>query len=181
MNFRSFDNGFKQLYTNRHRTMQELCKSNVLTVDRVVSKDPKLFLILTSVYTIAAYLVCVKIHCFLISSSKPLLWYTFEIETFYTCTMVTLKFGQKPAIYMISRSIFCMELNILTSLLCVREYDIQGSKVFVKLLSIVNVYLRVKQQFISLYSYQKLPRSDQKLRVRPQVVGSIDCNILILF
>ena len=76
----------------------ELWNGNVLTVDSVVFIDPKLFLIFTSVYTIAAYLVCVKIHCFLISSSKPLLWYTFEMETFYTCTLVTLKSGQNPPI-----------------------------------------------------------------------------------
>ena len=152
----------------------ELCKSSVLTVDSVVFKDPKLFLILTSVYTIAAYLVSVKIHCFLIFSSKPLLWYTFEIETFYTCTMVTLKFGQNPAIiHDIQADILYGTKHIDQLALHVREYDIQGSKVFVKLLSIVNVYLRVKQQFSPLYSYQKLPRSGQKFRVRPQVVGSL--------
>ena len=55
-----------------------------------------------------------------------------------------------------------MELNILTSVLCTKEYDSQGSKVFVRLLSIINVYLREKQQFCPLYSYQKFPRSGHK-------------------
>ena len=34
-----------------------------------------------------------------------MLWYTFKIETFYTSRMVTLKFGQNPAISLCS---FCM-------------------------------------------------------------------------
>ena len=41
-----------------------------------------------------------------------------------------------------------MELNILISFLCTRVYDIQDSKVFVKPLSIINVYLRDKNNFL---------------------------------
>ena len=55
-----------------------------------------------------------------------------------------------------------MELNILTSVLCTKEYDSKGSKVFVRLLSNINDYVREKQQFSSLYSYQKFPRSGHK-------------------
>ena len=61
-----------------------------------------------------------------------------------------------------------MELNILIRVLCMREYDSQGSKDFARFLSIINVYLREKQQFSPLYSYQKFPRSGQKFRGRSQ-------------
>ena len=62
-----------------------------------------------------------------------------------------------------------MELNKLIRVFCTREYDSQCSKDFVKLLSIINVYLREKQQqFSPLYSYQKFPRSSQKIRERSQ-------------
>ena len=54
-----------------------------------------------------------------------------------------------------------IELNILIRVFCTREYDIQGSKVFVRLLSIINVYLQEEQQFIPLYSNQKFLRSGQ--------------------
>ena len=60
-----------------------------------------------------------------------------------------------------------MELNISISVLCIREYDIQGSKDFVKLSSTINVYLQEKQQFSPLYSYM-FPRSGKKIRERSQ-------------
>ena len=49
----------------------------------------------------------------------------------------------------------------LIRVFCTREYDIQGSKVFVRLLSIINVYLQEKQTFSQLYSKQKFLRSGQ--------------------
>ena len=51
-------------------------------------------------HNLGAPTLCVKIHLLVLSSLliQPALWYSFEIETFYTCRMVTLKFGQIPAI-----------------------------------------------------------------------------------
>ena len=66
-----------------------------------------------------------------------------------------------------------MELNILIRVLCTRGYDIQGSKDFVRFLSIINVYVREKQQFSALYSYQKFPRSGQKSRRKSQATGGV--------
>ena len=50
-----------------------------------------------------------------------------------------------------------MELNILTSFFCTREYDVQGNKVFVKLLSIVTVYLRGKNNNLVHCTHTKSP------------------------
>ena len=66
-----------------------------------------------------------------------------------------------------------MELNTLISVLCMREYDSQCSKDFVRLLSIMNVYLRKKQRFSPLYSYQKFPRAGQKIRGRSQATERV--------
>ena len=46
----------------------------------------------------------------------------------------------------------------------------KAAKFLVKRLSIINVYLRVKQQFSPLYSHQKFPRSGQKFRERSQAI-----------
>ena len=54
-----------------------------------------------------------------------------------------------------------------------REFGSQCSKDFVRLLSIINVYLREKQQFSPLYSYQKFPRSGQKIRERSQATERV--------
>ena len=54
-----------------------------------------------------------------------------------------------------------MELNILTSVLCTKEYDSQVSKVFVRLIYNKCLLTR-KQQFSPLNLYQKFPGSGHK-------------------
>ena len=48
-----------------------------------------------------------------------------------------------------------MEINILIRVLCLREYDSQGSKDFVRILLIINVYLREKNNNLVLCTHTK--------------------------
>ena len=51
-----------------------------------------------------------------------------------------------------------MELNILISVLCTRKYVSQGSEAFVRLLSIINVYLLEKTIIQSTVPIPKVPQ-----------------------
>ena len=66
-----------------------------------------------------------------------------------------------------------MELNLLIGFLCTREYDMQGGKVFVKLLSMINVNLRKKTRFSPLYSYQKFFITGKRFRERTQATERV--------